>query len=83
MNYIQRFQNEQVLSVSVKKSYSGYQLMHIFLDNFYQGGKYTAQIASLQAELRREQTFTDQNIYLLHFYRLNVLILTEDQVLEK
>ena len=34
--------------------------MHIFLDNFHQGGKYSAQIASHQAELRSEETFTDQ-----------------------
>ena len=34
--------------------------MHIFLDNFHQGGKYSAQIASHQAELRREEKFTDQ-----------------------
>ena len=34
--------------------------MHKFLDNFRQGGKYSAQIASHQAELRREETFTDQ-----------------------
>ena len=34
--------------------------MHIFLDNFHQGGKYSAQIASHQAELKREENFTDQ-----------------------
>ena len=34
--------------------------MHIFLDNFHQGGKYSAQIASHQAELRREGKCTDQ-----------------------
>ena len=34
--------------------------MHIFLDNFHQGRKYSAQIASHQAELRREMFFTDQ-----------------------
>ena len=34
--------------------------MHIFLDSFHQGGKYSAQIASHQAELRREEAFTDQ-----------------------
>ena len=34
--------------------------MHTFLDNFHQGGKYSAQIASHQAELRREEKFTDQ-----------------------
>ena len=34
--------------------------MHTFLDNFQQGGKYSAQIASHQAELRREEKFTKQ-----------------------
>ena len=34
--------------------------MHTFLDNFHQGGKYSSKIASHQAELRREETFTDQ-----------------------
>ena len=34
--------------------------MHIFLDNFHQGGKYTAQISSHQEELRSEEKFTDQ-----------------------
>ena len=34
--------------------------MHTFLDNFHQGEKYSAWIASHQAELRREETFTDQ-----------------------
>ena len=34
--------------------------MHIFLDNFHQGGKYSAQIASHQVDLRREENLTDQ-----------------------
>ena len=34
--------------------------MHTFKDNFCQGGKYSVQIASHQAELRREENFTDQ-----------------------
>ena len=34
--------------------------MHTFLDNFHQGGKYSAQIESHQAEFRREETFTNQ-----------------------
>ena len=34
--------------------------MHTFMDNFQQGGKYSDQIASHQAELKREETFTDQ-----------------------
>ena len=34
--------------------------MHTFLDNFHKGRKYSAQIASHQTELRREEKFTDQ-----------------------
>ena len=48
------------LSVSVGKSYYEDQLMHTFLDNFQQGGKHSAQIASHQEELRREEKCTDQ-----------------------
>ena len=44
----------------VGKSYSEDQLMHTFLDNFQQGGKYSAQIAIHQAELIREEKFTDK-----------------------
>ena len=46
MNYIKTFQNLQALSFSAGKNYSEDQLMQIFLDNFHQGVKYTAQIAS-------------------------------------
>ena len=60
MNYIKIFQNAQALSISVGNSYSEDQLMHTCLVNFHQGGKYSARIASHQAELRREETFTDQ-----------------------
>ena len=34
--------------------------MQTFLDNFHQGRKYSAQIAIHRAELRREETITDQ-----------------------
>ena len=34
--------------------------MHILMDNFYQGVKYSSKIASNQVELRREEIFTDQ-----------------------
>ena len=61
INYIKRFHNAHALSVSVGNSYSQDQLMHTFLDNFHQGGKYSAQIAIQQAKLRREETFTDKN----------------------
>ena len=55
MNYSKRFQNTQDLLVSKGNSYSKDHLMHIFLDNFHQGGTFTAHIASNQAELRREE----------------------------
>ena len=38
INYIKRFLNAQVLSVSVGNSYSEDQIMHTFLDNFHQSG---------------------------------------------
>ena len=48
------------MSVSVGNSHPEDQMMHTFLDSFHQGGKYSAQIASHQAELRREEKFTYQ-----------------------
>ena len=60
MNYIKRYQNAQDLSVSVVNTYSEDQLIHTFLDNFHQGGRYSSQIASHYAELRREENITDQ-----------------------
>ena len=53
INYIKIFQNAQALSVSVGNSYSEDQLMHTFLDNFYQGDKYSTEIYSHQEEFRR------------------------------
>ena len=49
--------------------------MHIFLDNFRQGGKYSAQIASPQEVLRREVKFTYQeylSVTSLQTYYLNL-----------
>ena len=43
INYIKRFQNAQALSVSVGNSYYEDQIMHTFLDDFQQSGKYLAQ----------------------------------------
>ena len=50
INYIKRFQNSHALSVLVENRYSEDQLMHTFLDNFRQGEKNSAQIASHQTE---------------------------------
>ena len=61
INYINKFKNAHALSVSVGNIYSEDQLMHTFLDNFQQGGKYSAQIASHQAELRREENLQIKN----------------------
>ena len=60
INYIKRFQIEQAFSVSVGNSYSEDQMMHTFLDNFHQSGKYSAQLVSHQAELRREEEYPNQ-----------------------
>ena len=60
INFNKIFQNAQDFSVSVVKNYSEDQLVHIFMDNFHRGGKYYAQIASHQAELRRKGKITDQ-----------------------
>ena len=60
INYIKIFQNAHALSILVGNSYSEDRLMHPFLDNFEEGGNYSAQIASHQEELRREVKFTDQ-----------------------
>ena len=60
INYIKGFQNAQALSISLRNSYYEDQIIHTFLDNFRQSGKYSAQIASRQAELRGEGKFTDQ-----------------------
>ena len=60
INYIKIFQNAQALSVLVGNSYSEDQIMHTFLDNFQQSGKYPAQLASHQEELGREEKYPDQ-----------------------
>ena len=49
--------------------------MHTFLDNLHRGGKYSAQIASHQAESRREEKITDKillNISSLQTDYLNI-----------
>ena len=75
MDYIKIFQNAEDLSVYVESSDSDNQMMHTFLDNFHQGGKYSAKIASHQAKSRREVKFTDKkslSILSLHTDYLNL-----------
>ena len=45
------------------------------MDNFHQGGKYTAQIASHNAELRREGKFTDQKSLSISYLQTEYLSL--------
>ena len=73
MNYINRFKNEQALSVSVGNTYPEDQFMHIFLDNFHQDGKYSAQIAIHQVEVRREGNFTDKKSFSLSSFQAEYL----------
>ena len=67
MNYNKIFHNAHDLSISVGNYYSEDQLMHTFMDNFHQGGKYFAQKTSHQEELRRKETFTDQKSLNISF----------------
>ena len=79
MNYINIFQISQAFPVSVGNNYSEDQLMHILLDNFHQGRKYSAQIAIHQAELRGEENIIDQkplSITSLHTDHLNIDIIS-------
>ena len=60
ISYTKRFHNAHAIPVLLGKRYSEYQLMHTFMDKFNQSGEYSAQITSQQAELRREEKFTDE-----------------------
>ena len=75
MNYTKRYKNAQALSVSLGNTYYEDQLMQNFLDNFHQGGKYTAHIESHKPELGIEEKFTNQkylSIISLQNYYLNI-----------
>ena len=61
MKYTKIFQNPHVLSISVGNYHSEDQLMHTFLDNFHRGGKYYAQVAGHQTELRIEENLQIRN----------------------
>ena len=54
INYIKIFHDDNDLSISVGNSYPGDQSIHTFPENFQKGVKYSAQIASHEAKLRRE-----------------------------
>ena len=43
------------------------------MDNFHQGGKYSARIANHQAELRREEKCTDQKSLIISSLQTNYI----------
>ena len=45
MNHVKIFQDYWDLSISVENNYSGDQIMHTFLYNFWKGVRYSSQIA--------------------------------------
>ena len=47
--------------------------MHTFLDNFHQSGKYSAQLASHQAELIREEKYPDQKCLNISSFQTDYL----------
>ena len=47
--------------------------MHTFLDNFHQDRKYSAQIASHQAELSREEKFTNKKSLNISYLQTDYL----------
>ena len=59
--YIKIFKNAHALSIFLGNSYSENQLIHTFLGKVCQGGKYSPQIASHPAELRRGEKYTDKS----------------------
>ena len=60
INYIKIFQNAMALVISVVDTYTKYQLMHTFIDNFQQGGKCSFQIESQKLKWIREEKVIDQ-----------------------
>ena len=57
--------------------------MHTFLDNFHQCRKYYDQIASHQAELKREEIFADQKYLSISFLQTDYLNLDSSSVFEE
>ena len=54
--------------------------MHTFLNNFHQDGKYSAQIASHQEELRRKENFPDQKSLNISYLQTDYLNLYSSSV---
>ena len=59
-NILKYFRILRLWQISAGNSCTEDQRIHTFLETFQQGGKYYTQIASHQAELRREEKTIDQ-----------------------
>ena len=73
INYIKRFNNAKALEISVGNGYYEYNLIHTFLDNFQKFGKYYAQIAIYQVELRRQEKFINEKLFSLSDLKIDYL----------
>ena len=76
INNVKIFHNVYDLKISVVNSYTGDQMIHTFLDNFHQGGKYCAQKASKQVEMIRKEFSLIKNHYLYLTYKLIIFFWT-------
>ena len=52
------------MGISLRNSYTEYELFHTLVEIFQQCGKYSARIAIHQAELRKEENVLIKNHYL-------------------
>ena len=73
INYIKIFQNAKALSISVRNIYTGDKLIQTCVDNFQQGGNYSAHIEKHQAELKRKEDIIDQKSLSTSDLQINYL----------
>ena len=83
MKYIKIFQIVKSLKGSIWNTYSEDQVMHTFLYNFHRSGKYSAQIASHQAKLRREGNSIDQKYLSISYLHTDYLNLYKNSVFRR
>ena len=73
----------RLCQVLVGNNYSEDKLIHIFPDNFHQVRKYFSQIASHQAEFRREEKFTYQKSLYISSLKTGYLNLDSSSICGK
>ena len=73
INYINIFQNDKDLKISVGNNFSEVDLMHNFSENFQKRDIYSDQIASHQEEFRGEENIVDQKSLSLSALHIDYL----------